>query len=435
MTSATLDRTGALSLLARCDELAAHSTLPGGLIRRVYLTAEHRAVNALAGQWMIEAGMRTWQDAAGNQCGRLEGSTPGLPALLLGSHLDTVPSAGRYDGILGVLIAIAAVDRIHASGIRLPVALEVVAFGDEEGTRFGRALLGSRALAGTSDPAWLDLTDEQGITLREAYRAFGLDPDALGAAARQPDDLVGYLEAHIEQGPYLEEAGHALGIVSTIAGARRFSLTVNGRAGHSGTPFERRHDALAGAAEIVTVIEATARSAGIIATVGHLEVFPNAVNVIPGRVELSLDLRAESDADRDGVWKQISDALTEICDRRGLTVDARQTHSAPAVACSARLRDAVAAGIARTGNADPLFLLSRAGHDGMAVAAVTEIAMLFIRCRGGVSHHPDEHVLAADVAAATDAFEAAVLALVAAETPRSPAAPADAAAPAATPPA
>jgi allantoate deiminase len=412
--SADVDRTSALSLLARCDELAAYSTLPHGLIRRVYLTEEHRAVNALAAGWMAEAGMTTWQDAAGNQCGRLEGSVPGLPALLLGSHLDTVPSAGRYDGILGVLTAIAVVDRIHAAGVPLPFALEVVAFGDEEGTRFGRALLGSRALAGTFDPTWLDLTDENGVTLREAYAAFGLDAATIGDAARRPHSLVGYLEAHIEQGPYLEEASRPLGIVSSIAGARRFAITVNGHAGHSGTPFDRRRDALAGASEIVTMIEQTARGAGLIATVGHLEVFPNAVNVIPGRVELSLDLRAEHDDERDRVWSAITDSITSICETRGLTFDVHETHNAPAVACSPKLREAISAGITATaGDDEPMLLLSRAGHDGMAVADLTEIAMLFIRCRGGVSHHPDEHVEASDVAVATDAFELAVLALAA----------------------
>ncbi|MCU1481686.1 MAG: allantoate amidohydrolase [Subtercola sp.] len=408
-----IERTGALSLLARCDELASYSTLPNGLIRRVYLTDEHRAVNALAAGWMIEAGMTTWQDAAGNQCGRLEGAVPGLPAVLLGSHLDTVPSAGRYDGILGVLSAIAVVDRIHSAGIRLPFALEVVAFGDEEGTRFGRALLGSRALAGTFDPNWLDLTDEQGITLRDAYRAFGLDPDKLTDAARTRESLVAYLEAHIEQGPYLEEASHALGIVSSIAGARRFAITINGYAGHSGTPFDRRKDALAGAAEIVTMIETTARFAGLIATVGHLEVFPNAVNVIPGRVDLSLDLRGEFDDERDQVWSEINANIAATCQARDLTFTVRQTHNAPAVVCSPHLRAAIAAGIHSTGNLEPKLLLSRAGHDGMAVADVTDIAMLFIRCRGGVSHHPDEHVEAADVALATDAFEQAVLSLAA----------------------
>ncbi|WP_253201953.1 allantoate amidohydrolase [Subtercola sp. PAMC28395] len=408
---AAIDRTSALSILARCDELAAHSTLPGGLINRVYLSNEHRAVNALAAQWMIEAGMHTWQDAAGNQCGRLEGHVPGLPALLLGSHLDTVPSAGRYDGILGVLIAIAVVDRLHSRGTELPFALEVVAFGDEEGTRFGRALLGSRALAGTFDPDWLDLSDADGISLRDAYRAFGLDAAKIGDAARVADDLIGYLEAHIEQGPYLEEADHALGIVSSIAGARRFAITVTGQAGHSGTPFDRRHDALAGASEIITLIERSARDAGLIATVGHLEVFPNAVNVIPGRVELSLDLRAELDTERDDVFDRLSHEVTQICHSRGLTLDIRQTHNAPAVACSPGLRKAIAAGIAATGQADAQLLLSRAGHDGMAVGDLTEIAMLFIRCRGGVSHHPDEHVTDVDVASATDAFESAVLAL------------------------
>ncbi|MEF2977506.1 allantoate amidohydrolase [Subtercola sp. YIM 133946] len=417
------DRTSALSLLARCDELAAYSTLPDGLIRRVYLTDEHRAVNALAATWMREAGMTTWQDAAGNQCGRLEGVTPGLPALLLGSHLDTVPSAGRYDGILGVLTAIAVVDRITSAGLRLPFAVEVVAFGDEEGTRFGRALLGSRALAGTFDDTWLDLTDENGVTLRDAYTAFGLDPARLTDAARTPESLIGYLEAHIEQGPYLEEASRALGIVSTIAGARRFAITINGHAGHSGTPFYRRKDALAGAAEIVTMIETIARHAGLIATVGHLEVFPNAVNVIPGRVELSLDLRGEFDDERDQTWSEINANIAAICQGRDLTFSVRQTHNAPAVVCNPRLREAIAAGIASTGNDDPDLLLSRAGHDGMAVADVTPIAMLFIRCRGGVSHHPDEHVEAADVAAATDAFEQAVLFLAAATPFPAPTAP------------
>jgi allantoate deiminase len=377
--------------------------------------------------------MATWQDAAGNQCGRLEGATPGLPALLLGSHLDTVPSAGRYDGILGVLTAIAVVDRIQASGRLLPFALEVVAFGDEEGTRFGTALLGSRALAGTWLDAWWELTDEAGTTLHDAFLAFGLDPAAIAAAARTSNDFVGYLETHIEQGPLLEERDLPLGIVSSIAGARRFQITVTGKAGHSGTPWTHRRDALAGASEAIVAIERLARDADLIATVGHLEVFPDAVNVIAGRAEFSLDLRGRFDADRDSVWQQIEALLDEICAARGLHVAVHQTHSAPAAHCSDRLRGVIAAGIEAAGiragaaaEAEPLELLSMAGHDAMAVAHLTEIGMLFVRCAGGVSHHPDESVTEADVARALDAFEAAVLALAdahpaQAQPPRDPA--------------
>lgn len=429
----SIQHTGAAAVLERSDELATHTSLPGGLIERVYLSPEHAAVNALAAGWMRDAGMATWQDAAGNQCGRLEGATPGLPALLLGSHLDTVPSAGRYDGILGVLTAIAVVERIAASGRTLPFALEVVAFGDEEGTRFGTALLGSRALAGTWLDAWWELTDEDGTTLHDAFVAFGLDPAAITAAARSSNDFVGYLETHIEQGPLLEERDLPLGIVSSIAGARRFQITITGKAGHSGTPWTHRRDALAGASEAIVAIERLARDADLIATVGHLEVFPDAVNVIAGRAEFSLDLRGRFDADRDGVWQQIEAMLEEICAARGLHVAVHQTHSAPAAHCSDRLRAVIAAGIEAAGiragtdaAAEPLELLSMAGHDAMAVAHLTEIGMLFVRCAGGVSHHPDESVTEADVAQALDAFEAAVLALAdarpaRAEQPQGPA--------------
>jgi len=403
--------TTAATILDRCDELATHSSLGDGLIKRVYLSPEHAAVNALAAGWMSEAGMTTWQDAAGNQCGRLEGSEPGLPALLLVSHLDTVPSAGRYDGILGVLTAIAVVERVHASGRALPFALEVVAFGDEEGTRFGATLLGSRAIAGTWLDAWWELPDEHGVSLRDAYEEFGLDPAAIGRAARTPDSLVGYLEAHIEQGPYLEYENRALGIVSSIAGARRFLITIDGRAGHAATPYELRQDALTGASEAITTIERMARNAELVATVGHLDVFPDAVNVVPGRVEFSLDLRGEHDSDRDQGWVDIQNAIQEICRTRRLSMRSIETHSAPAVMCSPRLQGVLAEGIRSIGDERPSTLFSKAGHDAMAIAAITEVGMLFIRCKGGVSHHPDESVTESDVAHAIDAFEAAVLSL------------------------
>jgi allantoate deiminase len=316
--------------------------------------------------------------------------------------------------MLGVLLAIGVVERVRESGIGLPFALEVVAFSDEEGTRFGTALLGSRALAGTWDEHWWQLTDKDGITLAEAFQDFGLDPARLPGAFRRPESLIGYLEAHIEQGPQLEDADRRLAVVTSIAGARRFALTVTGTAGHAGgTPFDRRRDALVGASELVVAIERLSKETGTIGTVGRLQAFPGGVNVIPGRVELSLDLRAEFDADRDECLGRIRAAADEICARRGLGFIETETYRADAVTCDPALQAAVAAGIRSTGDADPMAFWSRAGHDGVAVSAVTRFAMLFLRCRGGVSHHPDEHVKSADVAAALDAYEATVLSLVA----------------------
>jgi len=401
-------------ILQRCDELATISSEPDRLVR-VHLSPEHRAAHDLVASWMNEAGLTTWQDAAGNRCGRLEGREPGLPALLLGSHTDTVPDAGRYDGMLGVLLAIAVAARLRDT--ELPFALEVVAFSDEEGTRFGTALLGSRALAGTWHDDWWNLADADGITLADAFVDFGLDPARLPGAFRRPVELVGYLEAHIEQGPVLDDAGRSLAVVTSIAAARRFELTMTGTAGHAGgSPYDRRRDALVGASEVVVEVERISKARGVIGTVGKLDVFPGGVNVIPGRVEFSLDLRAEFDSDRDDAVGEVFEAAAAIASRRSLAFRHRETYRADAVVCDLDLRAAIESGIASTGDASPIGMWSRAGHDGIAVAAVTPISMLFLRCRGGVSHHPDESVRAVDVAAALNAFEAAVLAL-AAKTP------------------
>ena len=398
--------------LDRCDELAGHSAGPNAGatgIHRVYLTPEHAAVNAVAASWMRSAGMRTWQDAAGNQCGRLEGSRFGLPALLLGSHLDTVPNAGRYDGILGVVAAIAVVARLRAG--ELPFAVEIVAFGDEEGTRFGTTLLGSRAMSGSWKSEWAELTDSGGMTLREAASVFGIDAERIADAARPPGDLVGYLEAHIEQGPLLEDAGRALGIVSGIAAARRSFVTVTGEARHCATPWHLRRDALTGAAEAILAVERISREQGSPATIGHIEVLPGAVNVIAGAVVFSVDLRDRTGEGRDATWTIMADEIDRVCATRGLTMTVDHRHTADAVACSPRMRGAVQAGIRSTGDAEPLELFSIAGHDAMAMAAVTEVGMVFVRCRGGISHSPEESVLLEDVAAAIEALHAAVLSL------------------------
>jgi allantoate deiminase len=393
--------------LARCSELDVISASETWL-ERTHLTPQHRAANALAGRWMRDAGLHVWQDAAGNVCGRREGATPGLPALLLGSHLDTVPDAGSFDGMLGVVMAIAVAERLRDT--ELPFALEVIGFSDEEGARFGKALLGSQAVAGTWDEDWWDLRDRDGITLHQAFLEFGLDPRQVGDAARRPEDLVGYLEAHIEQGPYLEAADASLGYVTTIAGARRFRITVTGEARHAGgTPYERRRDALVGASEMIVAVERLARAAGTIATVGRIEVLPGAVNVIAGRADLSLDLRAATDEERDASWAQVEAELKRICTARNLRLDVVLNHEAPAAPCAGWLQNAVVAGIRSTGDPNPMGLWSRAGHDAMAIAAITDIGMLFVRCHDGISHHPDESVREIDVARGIDAFEQAVL--------------------------
>ena len=403
----------AAEVLARCAELdrySAHRTF----LERVYLSPQHAAANAVTADWMTRAGLTPRQDAAGNQYGRREGREPGLPALLLGSHLDTVPDAGSYDGMLGVVMAIAVAERLGDRIDDLPFALEVVGFSDEEGTRFGKALLGSCAAAGTWDPDWWELRDKNGVTLHQAFKDFGLDPRAIGDAARRPEELVGYLEAHIEQGPFLEAADASLGYVTTIAGARRFRIGIVGEARHAGgTPYERRKDAMVGAAECITAIERLARPSGCIATTGRIEARPGAVNVIAGRVDFSLDLRAPTDEARDDMWLEIEAEMQRLCTARGVDLRVVETHRAPAMPCADWLTQAVVEGIVSTGDTDPIGMWSRAGHDGMAVGAVTEIAMLFLRCFDGVSHHPDEDVREIDVERGLEAFERAVLAVAA----------------------
>ncbi|QLD13271.1 Zn-dependent hydrolase [Microbacterium oleivorans] len=409
--------------MSRCDDLARISAAPDR-IERVYLSPEHARVNRLAAEWMREVGMTTRQDAAGNQVGRLDTGGDD-PALMIGSHLDTVSDAGRYDGIVGVLMGIEVVRMLRepaaddGSSWRspLPFALEVTAFWDEEGTRFGKALLGSSAVGGVWDGGWWDLADADGTTLAQAFREFGLDPGRVGEAARRPDELVGYLEAHIEQGPELHRRGESLAVVSSIASARRFLLTVEGEARHAGgTPYDMRRDALLGASEAALAVERICRAEHhIIGTVGQFEAFPGGVNIVPGEVQFSLDLRGEFDGERDRVWRRLTSELDEIMGRRGLRWQHREIHNAAAVACAPLLQDVVREGIRATADVtdEPPAIFSRAGHDGMALGGLTDIGMLFLRNPDGISHHPDEDVTAADVARGIRALAESVLHLAA----------------------
>ena len=383
----------------RCQALARHSEQPDGLTR-VFLSTEQRAVNALVLDWMREAGMTARIDAIGNCVGRYEAASPGRPCLMLGSHLDTVRDAGRYDGMLGVVTAIECVSALHRAGLRLPHAVEVVGFADEEGVRFGATLLGSRAVAGTFDPRVLDAADSQGTTMRAALSTFGLDAQRVADAARRPDDVLAYAELHIEQGPVLESLGVPVGVVTAINGGNRFVVDVAGMAGHAGTvPMALRRDALTAAAECVLAIEAIARvREHVVATVGRLEATPGAVNVIPGHVRFTLDVRAPTDEARQSAGRAIEDACGAIARRRGVTMTWAPLWEARTAQCSAALQQQFAAAVAAEGL--PVHALpSGAGHDGMAIIAIAPIGMLFVRCKGGISHNPAEAVDVADVGA------------------------------------
>lgn len=368
-------------------------------------------------RWMEEAGLATRLDAVGNLIGRREGRAPAAPALVLGSHLDTVIDAGRFDGVLGVLLGLAAVEEVRARGLAPPFALEVVAFADEEGVRFPCALTGSRAMAGTLDPGILELRDRTGRSLAAVLRECGLDPGGLAACARRPGELLGYLEAHIEQGPVLEQEGAALGLVTGIAGASRLEVGVEGEAGHAGTvPMRLRRDALAAAAEMVLAVERLARGTeGLVATVGRLEAVPGTVNTIPGRVVFTVDLRSGEDRLRIRALADLHACLEEIARRRAVAVRIATTHEAPAVACAPSLLDALARALDRHDRPERR-LVSGAGHDAVAIAAIAPVAMLFLRCRGGISHDPAEHAGPEDIAAAL-AVLVETIALLAEETP------------------
>ncbi len=383
-------------ILARLDALAAITAEPGKLTR-MFLTPEHARANALVSGWMTQAGMSARIDAIGNVVGRYEGLAPGAPALLLGSHLDTIRDAGRYDGMLGVVAAIACVGDLHRRGVRLPFAIEVVGFGDEEGVRFGATLLGSRALAGTFDPALLDRRDDAGISMRAALTSFGLDPDAIATAARRREDFLGYLEFHIEQGPVLEQQGLAVGRVTSISGATRLKAMITGEAGHAGTvPMGSRRDALAAAAACVLAVERLCSGIpGLVGTVGRIEAGPGAVNVIPGSAGFTLDIRAPEDGLRHATLAALEAEFAAIAVTRSVALRLEPFHDSPAAPCAPWLMAQIDAAIAAEG-ITPFALASGAGHDGLAIQAIADIAMIFLRCAGGISHNPAEAISLGD---------------------------------------
>lgn len=384
-----------------CETLGAISDDGQGLTC-AYMTPAHRRTAARIAAWMEEAGMRVRVDAVGNVVGRYPGTQPGAGTLVTGSHYDTVRDGGKYDGRLGILLPIAIVRDLHARGERLPHDLEVIAFAEEEGVRFRSTFLGSGAVAGGFDMALLDARDPDGVTLRDALVAAGHDPAQIPAIARDPATLLGFVEVHIEQGPVLLERGLPLGVVSAIAGSSRYLVDLSGVASHAGTtPMGMRRDAAAAAAEIVLLVEQRCSGvASLVGTVGQLEVPAGSVNVVPGACRLSLDIRAADDAVRLAALDDILAGISAICARRGIGERLCKLLEIDAAPCAPRLMERLGAAVERAG-LPRLDLPSGAGHDAMRMAAVTDIAMLFVRCgNGGISHNPLETMTADDAEAA-----------------------------------
>jgi hydantoinase/carbamoylase family amidase len=388
------------AMMRRFDELGAISEEPQWLTR-AYGHASLRQVQEVVAGWMRQAGMTTTRDAIGNLIGRYEAdpSVKNPKMVVFGGHLDTVRNAGKYDGTLGVLSGLAAVEQMHAAGRRLPFAVEVVSFADEESYRFPTMYLGSSCWTGQFDRSLLGGTDADGVVLEDAVRGFGGDPDALPAATVAGDDLLAFVELHIEQGPVLEAIKSPIGIVSTIAGAAKYVVQVTGTAGHAGTvPMHLRRDALIGAAECVLAINGIANNTeDLVATVGSMIVAPNAKNVIPGHVEFSIDIRHQFDQVRQDGVARILEAIRKIGQHRDLGIEIVETPGAVSTPMDAGLIETwrqlfTAEGIL------PQLLPSGAGHDAVTVAKIAPVSMLFLRCQGGISHNPAESIREDDAA-------------------------------------
>ena len=381
-------------LMARLDEFARFSDEEGRLTR-LYLSNAHRQAARQYVDWCRQIGLSAKIDASGNVWARYEGRRPDAPALMIGSHIDTVRDAGRYDGNLGALAALAVVEELTRNGERLDVAVEIVAFGDEEGVRFPTTLTGSRAFAGLFARQALDQRDADGITMREALTNFGCEPEAV--ATLRGRNVAAFVELHIEQGPVLESENLPIGIVTAINGATRFHATLRGVAGHAGaTPMNLRRDALTAAAEMILMVEARARAEeDLVATVGRVEIEPGAVNVIPGEARFTIDMRAPRDAQRQRAVNDIDRRLISIAKARDVELVSVHTHEAGAYVCHPEVVAGLKAAVESIGQ--PVRLLpSGAGHDTMIMGQLCPAGMLFLRCKGGVSHNPLESITSED---------------------------------------
>jgi allantoate deiminase len=388
---------------AMVNELAAISAEPDRLVR-LFLTPEHRRAADRVAEWMREAGLEVTEDALGTVRGGLERKT--TKRLLIGSHIDTVIDAGKYDGPFGVIAGILATEHFTRAGKRLPFGIDVLAFGDEEGSRFPVTLSSSSACAGIFRSENLALTDRNGVTLGDALKAYGKSPNEISAAAYSRGEAAAYVEVHIEQGPVLETHDQPLGVVTAIIGQTYLNIEFQGEAGHAGTvPMEMRRDALVGAAEAMLLGEKFARETKgeVVATVGRIAVAPGATNVIPANAVITFDIRSGSETARAKFAETLKSGVREIADRRHLGLTITSTREVVTTPCHPVIQDEFAEAIRALG-AEPLRLGSGAGHDGQAMAKLCPIGMLFVRCRGGISHNPMEYASPRDLGIAVAAL-------------------------------
>ncbi len=401
-------------ILSRIHELAAISEdATGATVTRTFGTPAFVQGRDLVQRWFEAAGLETRLDGIGNLRGRLVSQRPGTRTFVLASHIDTVVNAGKYDGPLGVLMALDLVESIIQQGLELPFNLELIAFSDEEGVRFHTTYLGSKVVTGAFEPALLQRTDANGITLAQAIAEMGGNAARLAADALPPAEWLGYFELHIEQGPVLWESGVPVALVTAIAGQQRVELTWQGMAGHAGTvPMPMRQDALAAAAEFVLAAEAFARAhgQGLVATVGQLRIPYSASNVIPGQVVHSFDLRSPDAGQLAAAYADLQAQAEALAARRGLGLTWQLVQATAPVRCDRELNRLLGQAIAASGH-EVVGLVSGAGHDAVPASAVAPATMAFIRCYQGISHNPLENVEAADVAAALEVAERFLLEL------------------------
>jgi allantoate deiminase len=404
-------------LWRRISDLAEIGKQEGGGVTRLSFTQEERAAKDLVASYMEEAGLSVHEDAVGNLFGRRGGKSPGSPAVLIGSHVDSVYNGGNFDGPLGVLAGIEVLQTMQERGIETEHPVEVVAFTDEEGARFSFGMIGSRALAGKLTTEDLEnYEDADGVSVAEAMRAYGLDPEKIGDAARPEGSIKAYAELHIEQGRVLESEDLPVGVVTGIAGPVWLRFFLEGETGHAGaTPMNLRRDALAAAAEIMVLIEAAAAQTGTtVGTVGQLDLEPGGINIIPGRVRLSLDLRDIDEGIRDGVEGRIMDGAGEICRRRGVELEVETLQRLSPAPCSDLVRGSAESACERLG-IRPRALPSGAGHDGMQLTDLCPMGMIFVRSKNGISHNPDEWSSKEDCAAGAEVLYHTVLDLAGGE--------------------
>jgi allantoate deiminase len=396
----------------RLMRLSAIGRQESGGVTRLSFTPEERAAKDLVRGFMQEAGLSVREDEAGNLIGRKEGRNPQAPVVLVGSHLDSVFNGGNFDGPLGVLAGVEVLQTINEQGVVTEHPIEVIAFTDEEGARFSYGMIGSRAIAGSLKREELEHRDKDGVSIAEAMRASGLDPDAVGKAARPKGSVKAYVELHIEQGKVLESRGLSVGVVSGVAGPLWLKFVLEGEAGHAGTtPMTLRRDPLAAAAEIMLVIEREARKAGTaVGTVGQVTVSPGGINIIPGRVEFSLDLRDVDKAVRDRVEQEIVRQAEAICRERGVRLGVELLQRIPPVVCSAEIQAAALAACEALG-LEPFTLPSGAGHDCMQLTELCPVGMIFARSRDGISHNPAEYTSKEDCADGANVLYRTVLSL------------------------